>query len=184
MIYTWHYGSFYTKEYFCKGNKCLLGTNRLEAARLWWHNPPLSVFLLSACLKKKKKRIKLIIHQLTHLTSDKMKRAKSSAATIDLSWGVLFISKASLLRANMPVFCSCTNSDATVTCNNCVDTWIVQFRDGNELPNAQWPISIRVTHCVDYIFEHDQQWVWCWRFSHEVFNSTTKTNKQIKTVLK
>lgn len=34
MIYTWHYGSFYTKEYFCKGNKCLLGTNRLEAARL------------------------------------------------------------------------------------------------------------------------------------------------------
>lgn len=35
--------------------------------------------------KKKKTRIKLIIHQLTHLTSDKIKRAKSSAATIDLS---------------------------------------------------------------------------------------------------
>lgn len=34
---------------------------------------------------KNKTRIKLIIHQLTHLTSDKIKRAKSSAATIDLS---------------------------------------------------------------------------------------------------
>lgn len=36
-------------------------------------------------LLKKKTKIKLIIHQLTHLTSDKIKRAKSSAATIDLS---------------------------------------------------------------------------------------------------
>lgn len=40
---------------------------------------------LERLLKKKKTRIKLIIHQLTHLTSDKIKRAKSSAATIDLS---------------------------------------------------------------------------------------------------
>lgn len=41
---------------------------------------------LERLLKKKTKtRIKLIIHQLTHLTSDKIKRAKSSAATIDLS---------------------------------------------------------------------------------------------------
>lgn len=188
MIYTWHYGSFYTKEYFCKGNKCLLGTNRLEAARLWWHNPPLSVFLLSACLKKtKKQKNKNQVNHSPAYTSDLWQNQKGQklCCTIDLSWGVLFISKASLLRANMPVFCSCTNSDATVTCNNCVDTWIVQFRDGNELPNAQWPISIRVTHCVDYIFEHDQQWVWCWRFSHEVFNSTTKNKKkQIKTALK
>lgn len=40
---------------------------------------------LDRLLKKNPTRIKLIIHQLTHLTSDKIKRAKSSAATIALS---------------------------------------------------------------------------------------------------
>lgn len=62
----------------------------------------------------------------------------------------------------MFVFRTYSVSDATVTHvrkgNRLVyNTWGVQFRDGNKLPNAEGSISIRVPHRVDDIFVHHQQ---------------------------
>lgn len=50
----------------------------------------------------------------------------------------------------------------------------MQFRDGNEPPDAEWAVPVRVTHRVDDVFEHDQQGVGGGGLAHQVFNSSTE----------